>query len=162
MNKEIIKNAIKDGGSMLGAGKKLGMTKYHFERIAKKFKLWAPNQCGAGKSKKRSIGFFKLADIFNGKHPQYSTNTLKQRLISEGIKANKCEICSVSEWMGKELTCQLDHINGVSNDHRLENLRIVCPNCHSQTDTFCGKNKGKIQKLLNTKQIRVQIDNINI
>ena len=53
-----------------------------------------------------------------------------------------CSECGVGEvWNSKSLVLQLDHINGVHNDHRLENLRLLCPNCHSQTDTFCGKNK---------------------
>lgn len=53
-----------------------------------------------------------------------------------------CADCGVGEtWNGKQLVLQLDHINGVYNDHRIENLRLLCPNCHSQTSTFCGKNK---------------------
>lgn len=51
-----------------------------------------------------------------------------------------CSECGISEWQGRKLTLQLDHINGVRNDNRLENLRLMCPNCHSQTDTFAGKN----------------------
>lgn len=60
----------------------------------------------------------------------------------------KCAICGISEWLGNPLSLQLDHINGISNDHRLENLRLVCPNCHSQTETFAGRNV----KLLNASK----------
>ncbi|MGB2240169.1 MAG: HNH endonuclease [Pseudomonadales bacterium] len=53
-----------------------------------------------------------------------------------------CSSCGIGdEWNGKPITLQLDHINGVNNDHRLDNLRMLCPNCHSQTDTWCGRNK---------------------
>lgn len=57
---------------------------------------------------------------------------LKQQLINEGLKEDKCEICGqLPEWNGKTLVLQLDHINGDHYDNRIENLRIVCPNCHT-------------------------------
>ena len=60
-------------------------------------------------------------------------------LYKSGWKEYKCEICGISEWQGKELSLQLDHINGINNDNRIENLRLLCPNCHSQTETFSGR-----------------------
>lgn len=69
------------------------------------------------------------------------SKSLKKRLISEGLKENKCEICGLTEWMGKPITLQLDHINGKHSDNRLENLRILCPNCHSQTETWGMKSR---------------------
>ena len=68
---------------------------------------------------------------------------LKNRLIKEGIKTHKCEICGIEEWMGQPTPLELDHINGKHDDNRLENLRVICPNCHAQTSTYRGKNKGK-------------------
>lgn len=74
----------------------------------------------------------------------YKSSDLKKRLIKEGLKEDKCEICGCSnEWNGKLLILQLDHINGNHSDNRLENLRIVCPNCHSQTETFSNKRAKK-------------------
>lgn len=68
---------------------------------------------------------------------------LKARLIQEGYLEYKCACCgNTGEWLGQKLVLQLDHINGVNNDHRIENLRFLCPNCHSITDTYAGKNKG--------------------
>lgn len=66
---------------------------------------------------------------------------LKKRLIKAGLLNDKCYRCSMSPiWNNEILTLQLDHINGVNDDHRIENLRLLCPNCHSQTDTFSGRN----------------------
>ena len=80
-----------------------------------------------------------LKDILIKNRP-YNSSRLKKRLVSEGLKEDKCEICGCpNEWNGKPLILQLDHINWDHDDNRLENLRILCPNCHSQTDTFGNK-----------------------
>jgi Zn finger protein HypA/HybF involved in hydrogenase expression len=72
----------------------------------------------------------------------YSSHTLRRRLIREGVKKAACERCGRSEWLGQAIRLELDHINGRSDDNRLENLRILCPNCHSQTETYRGRNIG--------------------
>lgn len=60
------------------------------------------------------------------------------------LRASSCAICGLGEaWNGMPLTLQLDHVNGVYDDNRLENLRWLCPNCHSQTATFAGKGKRR-------------------
>lgn len=70
----------------------------------------------------------------------YSRGHLKKRLLREGILKNICSKCGLgTEWKGEPLTLVIDHINGIRNDHRLENLRILCPNCNSQTKTFAGR-----------------------
>lgn len=76
----------------------------------------------------------------------YSTSNLRVRLIEEGLKEQKCESCGISEWLGRSIPLELDHINGVSNDHRIENLRILCPNCHALTPTWRGRNNRKAKK----------------
>jgi hypothetical protein len=68
---------------------------------------------------------------------------LKARLIKEGLKQNRCECCGIDEWLGEPLSLELHHTNGVGDDNRLSNLRILCPNCHSQTDTWGGRNAGR-------------------
>ena len=73
---------------------------------------------------------------------------LKEKCVSEGLLDNVCYECGLCpEWEGNPLVLHLDHINGDKYDNRLENLRILCPNCHSQTDTFCGKNKGSYEEV---------------
>lgn len=77
-----------------------------------------------------------LQDILDGKKPEYQTFKLKNRLISERIKENKCEVCGIFEWNNRPLIMQLDHIDGNSHNHLLENLRLICPNCHAQSETY--------------------------
>lgn len=72
-----------------------------------------------------------------------STHHLKNRLLSLDMLERRCYNCGITEWMGKKAPLQLDHINGIRSDNRIENLRILCPNCHAQTDTWTGKNKPK-------------------
>jgi hypothetical protein len=65
---------------------------------------------------------------------------LKRRLLSDGLKEPECEECGIREWRGRPLPLELHHMNGDPLDHRLENLNLLCPNCHSQTDTWGGRN----------------------
>jgi hypothetical protein len=70
---------------------------------------------------------------------------LKRRLLKEGILRERCYECDAPpEWRGKPLVLRLDHVNGDRCDQRLENLRLLCPNCDSQTPTFAGRNKGRV------------------
>ncbi len=72
----------------------------------------------------------------------YNRGELKKRLIREGLLKPICAICDINSWLGNPLVLHLDHKNGVHNDNRLSNLRLLCPNCHSQTETYAGKNCG--------------------
>ncbi len=72
-----------------------------------------------------------------------SRRHVKARLLAAGILTNECQECGLKEWKGKPISIQIDHINGVRNDNRLENLRMLCPNCHSQTATFASRNRIK-------------------
>ena len=116
-----------------------------FIRKAKLLGIYNPKQSGKGMTKPglrdRAI---PLTEILEGKHPQYQTNKLRLRLIRDGLKENRCEECNNDTWNGKPITTELDHIDGVSNNHKFENLRILCCNCHSQTPTWRGRNKKKI------------------
>lgn len=70
----------------------------------------------------------------------YSRGKLKDRLFGEGLKERRCEMCGQDErWRGRSMALILDHINGVPNDNRIENLRILCPNCAATLDTHCGR-----------------------
>jgi 5-methylcytosine-specific restriction endonuclease McrA len=86
---------------------------------------------------------YTLEEILVENSTYTNTNCLRKRLIKEGLKPEKCEICGNNMWLGKPLSLQLHHINGVRSDNRLENLQILCPNCHSQTDNYGSKNISK-------------------
>ena len=82
-----------------------------------------------------------------------NSSMIRRRLILEGVKENKCELCGIDNWRGEEIICELHHINGDRSDNRLENLIMLCPNCHSQTSNFRGKNsKTDLQCLEISKQ----------
>jgi hypothetical protein len=83
----------------------------------------------------------KPIDFWLQKGSSMGSTNLKEKLYKEGLKERKCELCGQDEnWNGKKMSLILDHINGVNNDNRIENLRIVCPNCNATLDTHGGKN----------------------
>ena len=86
---------------------------------------------------------YTLDEILVDNSSYMNISRLKIRLIKENRLEYKCARCGISEWMGQPISLQLDHINGKNNDHRIENLRFLCPNCHSQTETYAGKNIGR-------------------
>ena len=67
---------------------------------------------------------------------------LKSRLSKEGLLAPRCAECGLGKWRGRPIALELHHINGRGQDNRLENLTLLCPNCHSQTDSWGGRNSG--------------------
>ena len=68
---------------------------------------------------------------------------LKKRLLSEGYKEARCEMCNGVQWLNRPIPLELDYINGFRTDNRLENLRLLCPNCHALTETYRGKKRAK-------------------
>lgn len=95
---------------------------------------------GSNKGRKFDIPSQPLSEILV-EHSTYNRSHLKNRLVKEGLLKNECSICGLgSEWQGKKIVHILDHVNGICDDNRIENLRMVCPNCNSQLDTFSGKN----------------------
>lgn len=73
---------------------------------------------------------------------QYYRQGIHKRVKRDNWMPYECAFCSnPGMWFGKPMALQIDHINGISNDHRKENLRWLCPNCHAQTPTYCGRNK---------------------
>ena len=92
---------------------------------------------------------FTLEEILIENSTYTNSDKLKGRLYRKGFKKRECEICGQGEmWNNKKMSLILDHNNGIHSDNRLSNLRILCPNCNSTTDTFCRGNKKNKKKLI--------------
>jgi len=149
--KETLEELVKNSISFMDILKSLGYSKKgtgNYRTLKKKLRFYNINFSHITNNsknykirKKRSKIPLELILVENS---EYNRGELKRRLIKGGILQNKCFICDLdNNWYNKPLTLQLDHINGISNDNRIENLRLLCPNCHSQTPSFSGKNNEK-------------------
>jgi 5-methylcytosine-specific restriction endonuclease McrA len=106
--------------------RKLGLDRSHFTGMA-----WAKGQ------QRRDLAL-PLAEILV-EGSTYGSSRLRERLVAEGLLVPRCAECGLTEWRGERLPLHLDHINGDHTDNRLTNLRILCPNCHSITKTWCNR-----------------------
>jgi thymidylate synthase ThyX len=132
----LIKLGLKEAGGNYSQIKKY-INEYKLKTSHFRGKLWNKGLNIPFKPRK------KLNDILV-KNSSYQSYKLKKRLIDEGIKQNKCEICSWAERsIDGRIPLELDHINGDAKDNRLLNLRVLCPNCHSLQITHRGKNIKK-------------------
>lgn len=111
-------------------------------RKAERLGLSSEHMTGKGWNLGNSAIVVDIAEYLNNKKPILSY-ALKKRLFKEKILEEKCSNCGITEWMGQPAPLELDHIDGNNSNNSLDNLRILCPNCHAQTDTYRGKNKTK-------------------
>lgn len=143
---ESLTEAVKTSTSMIQTIKKL-YPRYSagiIPTIRKYVKLWNIDTShwkgqGWSRGKINRNRWTRPEDVFveNGSHPRGSVKTAFLRLAPY-----RCSVCGIDSWCGNKITLQLDHINGVNSDNRFDNLRLLCPNCHSQTATFSGRNRN--------------------
>ena len=150
-NREDYIEAAKQSYSMAGICKNLGLKpsggNYKIVHNAiEKYQIDVSHFRGQGWNVGLKFKPFKkkpLAEILvDGSH--YQSYKLKKRLLAEGLKHEVCECCGLERWRGQAIPLELHHINGNNRDNRLENLLLLCPNCHALTDTYRGKNKSGI------------------
>lgn len=124
-------------------GLKAGGGSYtHVKKLADKLELDTSHFTGKG----WNVGMafrpgrhYSLSEILV-ENSTYQSHKLRLRLIKEGIFRAQCNLCKRVTWLKHPVPLELDHINGINDDHRIGNLRLLCPNCHAQTETYCGKN----------------------
>ena len=97
-----------------------------------------------GSAKIHEWNYIPAEEYLKGLRVIHATKLLK-KLYKEGIKEKKCEICGIEEWQGKPITFQIHHIDGNHNNNSLNNLQVLCPNCHSQTENYCGSANKKVK-----------------
>jgi len=158
-------NAVKNNYSVRSCLLALGLSPTGgnyalFKRRVKALGLDTSHFTGKGHLKNRTHDWSKkktLEEILVVDSDYTCRRLIKKRLLSKGLFTYECSCCGITDWQGQPLSLHLDHINGVNNDHRLENLRLLCPNCHSQTSTYAGRKlKGKPSKKKPTPKPRVK------
>lgn len=150
-DREIFADAVKNSYSIAQTCRKLGIVAIggNYKTIKKYiqvFELDISHFTGQGHLSGKTHNFAKKSttneELFIENYLGGIAGTdIKKRLIKDYGFENKCKICGIIDWNNGPIVFHLDHINGTNNDNRVENLRLVCPNCHSQTKTFSGKNK---------------------
>lgn len=152
-SKEEYEEAIRNSKSIAEACRYLGL-KYAgsnyktFHKAIKEYDLDISHFTGKGWNvglKFKPYKEYSLEDVLV-EGSNYGSSKLKNKLLKSGVKEHKCECCQRTEWNGEPIPLELHHINGDNTDNRLENLQILCPNCHAQTDHYRGKNIKKKDK----------------
>jgi len=143
IDKEFFKEAVKESRTIADVCRKIGWKpqggNYRYvKRYIKELNLDISHFTLKGKLTQKKKGNEKNVEDYLSKNSYIKSDTLKWKLFSSGLKKYMCENCHCTHWNGKQISLQLHHINGDNTDNRLENLQILCPNCHSQTDNFCG------------------------
>jgi len=153
ITKEDLEKAVGDSRSYAEVLRKLGFNNHEGRRKVRRLinesnldishfkgQSWAKGKKGLRRHTKETF----VEEVLKVNGRGWNTDNMKLCILEFELLENKCAECgSGPEWSGKILVLQIDHINGERQDNRLENLRILCPNCHSQTSTYCGRKNRK-------------------
>jgi hypothetical protein len=149
-----LSEAIKKSTSLAQTLSRLGVApyggNYHvLRRAIKHFDLDTSHFTGQLWNKGKTIGPKQPLQKYLNNELQISSCKLKVRLLSEGLLERRCSKCRNSTWLNVPIPLELHHVNGNRSDNRLENLRLLCPNCHALTPTYRGKNiSSKLSSVL--------------
>jgi Zn finger protein HypA/HybF involved in hydrogenase expression len=103
-----------------------------------------PNYTNGGRGRIRDFSnILNGIEIVENTQGKSITGMLKKFILKNNLKEHKCEECGLNEWNNKPLSLELDHTDGIRSNNKIENLKLLCPNCHSQTPTWRGRNKVK-------------------
>lgn len=142
--KEILTKLVKESNSISEVTRKIGLKTHYGNRqtVKKYIELYEISIKHFGNYNNGRGSINKTINDILVKNSSYRHNTnLKKKLFNDGLKKPECEMCGQDEnWNGKKMHLILDHINGENDDNRIENLRILCPNCNATLDTHGGKN----------------------
>lgn len=148
--KERIEEAVKNSLSIADSLRYLSLRPVGgnykwFRRVLKRFNVGISHFTGQGWSKGKTLGLsnsrLPLEKILVENSTYCSSNSLRKRLLKEGVKKSICERCLNEEWNNQKIPLELEHCNGNNTDNRIENLKLLCPNCHAQTPFYRGRNK---------------------
>lgn len=140
-----IKQWLADGLSISSIAKKLNCKLDTLKRYLADFNISYVIDQGSGNRGKRGnqTANYKSLDtvlVKTNTTPSMKAGRLKEKLFSEGVKQKTCECCGLSSWLGEPIPLELHHIDGDKTNNTLENLQVLCPNCHAKTDNYRGKN----------------------
>ena len=135
-----IEKAVKESINFTEVLEKIGIPRYGNNNKTLRNILDANNidySHFTGRARTYATSYIEASEYLNT-DKKIKTSKLKNKLIKENIVENKCDICGLTNWLDKPIVLQLHHIDGNPNNNSLENLQLLCPNCHSQTDNYCG------------------------
>jgi len=141
LDKNSLSDIVKNSLSIHSVSKITGVSRGTIQRLITKYKINILHFNQSGRAKR-----YLYPEIVLVKNSNFDNAVVKAMIYRLKLFEDKCYKCGIKEWCNNKITIELHHKNGDSRDHRIKNLILLCPNCHSQTDTYKGRNKKNIKK----------------